>query len=132
MYPVIIELRIDTNREGILTMLNQEIVPTARQLPGFASGSWLRVNGGHGTAVLDFDSQQAARAAAGHLRAIMDGMVELRSVRPLAEVPVVTVETAGVYWVVAQALPGEMTISSSAPGIPANPLPGGRAGPAPV
>jgi hypothetical protein len=49
MYPVIIEVKIETNCEEILTMLIQEIVPTARQLPGFASGSWLRANGGHGT-----------------------------------------------------------------------------------
>jgi hypothetical protein len=62
------------------TILNQEVVPTARRLPGFASGSWFQaLEGGCGTAVLIFDSQQAARAAAMRFGATVHGMVNFDS-----------------------------------------------------
>jgi hypothetical protein len=104
MYAVIVQVKIDMNREEEMrTILDQEIVPTARQLPGFASGSWLQaMEGDRGTAVLMFHSQQAARAAAERLGATVHGMVELRSAGPLADVPVITVEAVGAYEVVAQ------------------------------
>ena len=116
MYAVIVQVKIDTDREEeMLTMLSQEVVPTAQKLPGFASGIWLQaLEDDRGTAVLVFDSQRAARTAAGRLRATVHGMVELRSVGPRAGVPAITVETARVYQVVAQALAGEMTMSASA------------------
>jgi hypothetical protein len=107
MYAVIVQVKIDMNREQEMrAILNQEIVPTAKQLPGFTSGSWLQgLEGDRGTAVLIFDSQQAAVTAAGRLGATVHGMVELRSAGPLADAPVVTVETVGVYKVVARAFP---------------------------
>ena len=107
MNAVIVQVKIDANREEEMrTVLNQEVVPTARQLPGFASGTWLQaLEGDRGTAVLIFDSQQAASAAAERLRATVHGMAELRSGGPGADVPVFTVETVGAYEVVAQALP---------------------------
>jgi hypothetical protein len=61
------------------------------------------VEGDRGTAVLIFDSQQAASAAAERLRATVHGMAELRSGGPGADVAVFTVETVGAYKVVAQA-----------------------------
>jgi hypothetical protein len=109
MHAVIVQVKIDTNREEEMrTILNQEVVPTARQLPGFASGIWLQaLEGDRGTAVLIFDSRQAGHAAAERLRATAHGMVELRSAGPAADVPVFTVETVGTYEVVAQALAGK-------------------------
>jgi hypothetical protein len=43
MNAVIVQVKIDANREEEMrTVLNQEVVPTARQLPGFASGPGFR------------------------------------------------------------------------------------------
>lgn len=43
MNAIIVQVKIDANREEEMrTVLNHEVVPTARQLPGFASGTWLQ------------------------------------------------------------------------------------------
>jgi hypothetical protein len=40
MNAIIVQVKIDANREEEMrTVLNQEVAPTPRQLPGFASGT---------------------------------------------------------------------------------------------
>jgi hypothetical protein len=50
-------------------MIRDVIMPRARQLPGFEGGSWLRaLDDNRRTAVLLFDSEENARAAAERIR----------------------------------------------------------------
>ena len=75
-------------------MMDEEVVPRARQLPGFAGGSWFRaLEGDAGTAVLLFDSEETAHAAA-----------ELvASQGPPADTPVWSVQGVGTHEVLARA-----------------------------
>ena len=95
MYAVIVQVRIDLNRENEMrTMIHEEVTPGAKQLAGFAAGYWLQsLEDDRGSAVLLFESAEAARAAAARLRA--EG--------PLADAPVWTMEAVDAYEVLAQA-----------------------------
>ena len=69
------------------------VVPRAKALAGFSSGTWLRaLEGDGGRGVLLFESEEAARAA----------VEEIRSRGPPPGVPV-TLETVDAYEVLAQA-----------------------------
>jgi hypothetical protein len=71
MHAVIVQVRIDGNREEkARTTLHEMVVPRARALPGFASGTWLRaLDGDGGRGVLLFESEETARAAVEQIRA---------------------------------------------------------------
>jgi hypothetical protein len=94
MHGVIVQVRIDpTGEEEARRMLNEVVVPMAKGLDGFASGTWLRaVEGDAGRGVLLFESEEAARA----------GAEDIRSQGPPPGVPV-TLEAVDVYEVLAQA-----------------------------
>ena len=94
MHGVIVEVRIDPNREeDARRMLHEMVVPMAKGLAGFTSGTWLRaLEGGGGRGVLLFESEEAARAAA----------EQIRSEGPPPGVPV-ALETVDAYEVLAQA-----------------------------
>ena len=94
MYGVMVQVKVDAAREEeARTMLREVVVPTAKQLAGFASGTWLRaLQGGAGRSVLLFESEDAARAA----------VEEIRAQGPPAGAPV-TMESVDAYEVVAQA-----------------------------
>lgn len=70
MHGVIVQVRIDTTREDeARRMLHERVVPEATALPGFASGTWMRaLEGDGGRGVLLFDTEDAARSAAEHIR----------------------------------------------------------------
>ncbi len=94
MYGVIVEVRIDTDREEeARKMLEEVVVPRAKGLSGFSKGHWLRsLQGDRGRSVLLFESEAAARAAAD----------QIRSEGPPPGVPV-TMENVDAYEVLAQA-----------------------------
>ncbi len=94
MHGVIVQVRIDSNREEeARSALNDVVVPRAKALAGFSSGTWLRaLEGDGGRGVLLFESEEAARAA----------VEEIRSQGPPPGVPV-TLETVDTYEVLAQA-----------------------------
>jgi antibiotic biosynthesis monooxygenase (ABM) superfamily enzyme len=93
MYGVIIEVRIDRECEDEMTVITDQVVPRARQFPGFVAGSWFRSLKGNGaTVVMLFDSEDAACAVA-----------ELVRTRPLAARPLWSVYAIGTYEVLAQA-----------------------------
>ena len=94
MHGVIVEVRIDPNREeDARRMLHEMVVPMAKGLDGFASGTWLRaLEGDGGRGVLLFESEESARAAA----------EQIRSEGPAPGVPV-ALETVEAYEVLAQA-----------------------------
>jgi hypothetical protein len=94
MHGVIVEVKVDTSQqEQARTMLHDVVVPTAKALPGFSRGTWLRqLDGDRGISVLLFESDDAARGAE----------AEIRSQGPPAGTPV-TMESVGAYEVVEQA-----------------------------
>jgi len=94
MFAVMIKVKVDRDRDDEMkAMLDDEVVPRARQLPGFVGGSWFRSLKGDGaTAVLLFDSEEAAC-----------GVAELaRTQGSLAERPVWSLHAIGTYEVLAQ------------------------------
>ena len=95
MYGVVIRGRLNRCRETeIRARLDEEVVPKARQLPGFAGGGWFRaLEGDGGFAVMIFDSEDAARGFAEHVA----------SEGSLADSPVWCVEGVDTYEVLARA-----------------------------
>ncbi|MGH8986527.1 MAG: hypothetical protein ACRDY6_22020 [Acidimicrobiia bacterium] len=74
-------------------MLREVVIPSAKQLTGFASGTWLRsLQSDAGRSVLLFETEDAARAA----------VEEIRAQGPPPGAPV-TIESVDAYEVVAQA-----------------------------
>jgi hypothetical protein len=94
MHGVIVQVRIDSNREEeARSTLHEVVVPRAKALAGFSGGTWLRaLDGDGGRGVLLFESEDAARAA----------VDEIRSQGPPPGVPV-TLEAVDAYEVLAQA-----------------------------
>ena len=94
MHGVIVQVSIDPTREDdARTTLHEMVVPAAKALAGFVSGTWLRaLEGDGGRGVLLFESEEAARA----------GAERIRSEGPPPGVPV-TMERVDVYEVLAQA-----------------------------
>ena len=45
----------------------ETIVPAVSQAPGFVAGYWVRLGGDEGNSVIVFESEDAARAAAGRI-----------------------------------------------------------------
>ena len=70
MHGVIVQVKIDQNREDeARKMLQDVVVPSAKALDGFVSGTWLRaLQGDQGISVLLFESAEGARAAAAQIR----------------------------------------------------------------
>ena len=72
-----------TEGETATTFLREEIIPRVAQAPGFVAGYWVRLEGGdQGTSIVVFESEDAARAAAGQIRATVESNpgVELNDV----------------------------------------------------
>jgi hypothetical protein len=94
MHGVIVQVRIDSNREEeARSTLHEVVVPRAKALAGFSGGTWRRaLDGDGGRGVLLFESEDAARAA----------VDEIRSQGPPPGVPV-TLEAVDAYEVLAQA-----------------------------
>lgn len=63
MHGVIVQVRIDSSREEeARSTLHDVVVPRARALAGFSSGTWLRaLDGDAGRGVLLFESEETAR-----------------------------------------------------------------------
>jgi hypothetical protein len=52
--------------------LREVVVPGISQAPGFVAGYWVRLEGDEGTSVIAFESEEAAKAAAGRVREAVD------------------------------------------------------------
>jgi hypothetical protein len=95
MYGLIIQVKVARDCDGEMrAMIDDEVVPNARQLPGFVGGSWFRSLQGNGAiAVILFDSEEAACEVA--------QLVGTR--RVLADTPAWSVYAIGTYEVIAEA-----------------------------
>jgi hypothetical protein len=62
MHAVLVTVTIN-DQEPALENLRGEVVPQVSQAPGFVAGYWMRADdGGKGTGVIVFESEDAARA----------------------------------------------------------------------
>jgi hypothetical protein len=70
MHAVVVSVTIP-ERERALQYLHEVTVPRVTQAPGFAAGCWVDL-GGTGRSIVVFDSEEAAREAAGRVEAMLD------------------------------------------------------------
>ena len=70
MHAVVVKVSIQEGQGPAATeFLRGTIVPRVSQAPGFVAGYWVRLEGGdEGNSVIVFESEDAARAAAGQIR----------------------------------------------------------------
>jgi hypothetical protein len=66
MHAIVVKSTLHDFEQG-RNFLRQEGVPRAKQAPGFVSGHWVRLGSNSGTAMLIFESEEAAQAAAEQL-----------------------------------------------------------------
>jgi quinol monooxygenase YgiN len=94
MHAVMVRVKVDpAHEEEARKILREVVVPTAKALPGFTRGDWLRaLDSDEGGSVLLFDSEDAARSA----------VEQIRSEGPPAGAPV-TMQSVTAYEVLVQA-----------------------------
>jgi len=68
MHAVVVKVSIQGEEETSLKYLRENIVPGVSQAPGFVAGYWVRrEDQGEGNSVIVFESEEAARGAAGRI-----------------------------------------------------------------
>jgi hypothetical protein len=63
MHAVVLNVTV-TNADAAAAALRDQVVPEVSRTPGFVAGYWVRLDAGRGTAVVVFESEDAARSAA--------------------------------------------------------------------
>jgi hypothetical protein len=63
MHAVVLNVTV-TDADAATAALRDQVVPQVSGTPGFVTGYWVRLDGGRGTAVVVFESEDAARSAA--------------------------------------------------------------------
>jgi hypothetical protein len=63
MHAVVLNVTV-TDADTAAAALRDQVVPQVSGTPGFVAGYWLRLDGDRGTAVVVFESEDAARSAA--------------------------------------------------------------------
>ena len=84
MHAVVVRVNIN-DVEGGQQMLENEVVPTVKQIPGFVSGVWTRsLDGSNGMSLMVFESEEAAHGVKERLESpegpISSGAVDLQGV----------------------------------------------------
>lgn len=67
MYAVVTKATIHDIDRG-RKFLNEEGIPRIKQAPGFVAGHWVRLDEATGTAMIVFESEEAAETAAERIR----------------------------------------------------------------
>jgi hypothetical protein len=63
MYAVVATVEI-TDSDAAAKDLQERVIPMVSQAPGFVGGYWVRIDEGHGTSVVVFETEEQARAGA--------------------------------------------------------------------
>ena len=63
MHAVVVNVTIN-DPDGATAALRDQVVPQVKGAPGFVAGYWIGLDGGRGTSVVVFESEDAARSAA--------------------------------------------------------------------
>ena len=79
MHAIVVEVTVN-DIETARRTLEAEVVPRARQAPGFVAGYWLAPEGGRGMSVVVFESEDAARGMAGQIQSPPGGEVTIESI----------------------------------------------------
>ncbi len=82
MHAVVVRVKV-SDVERTLPVLENEVVPSVSQAPGFKAGYWTRsgeAGDTTGLSMIVFDSEENARAAADRVRSNMPETVTLESV----------------------------------------------------
>jgi hypothetical protein len=68
MHAVVVNVTVN-DREAATAALKDQVVPMVSQAPGFVAGYWVGgLEGGKGTSIVAFESEEAARAAAQNIQ----------------------------------------------------------------
>ena len=63
MHAVVVNVTVH-DRDAAASALREQVVPQVSGVPGFVAGYWVGLDGGRGTSVVVFESEEAARTAA--------------------------------------------------------------------
>jgi hypothetical protein len=63
MHAVVLNVKV-TDADAAAAAVRDQVVPQVSRTPGFVAGYWVRLDGGRGTAVVLFESEDAAYSAA--------------------------------------------------------------------
>ena len=63
MHAVVLNVTV-TDADAATAAVRDQVVPQVSRTPGFVAGYWIRLDRGRGTAVVVFESEDAARSAA--------------------------------------------------------------------
>ncbi len=63
MYAVVSTVDI-TDGEAATKALAEQVIPMVKEAPGFVGAYWVRLDDGHGTSVVVFETEEQARARA--------------------------------------------------------------------
>jgi Antibiotic biosynthesis monooxygenase len=65
MHAVVVKVKIDGDAEEARARLQEKVVPTVSQAPGFVAGYWTRSDSGdNGLSMITFESEDQAKQAA--------------------------------------------------------------------
>ena len=67
MHAVVVNVTIN-DRDAATSSLREDVVPRVSGAPGFKAGYWIGLEGGKGTSIIVFDSEDAARGAASQIQ----------------------------------------------------------------
>ena len=68
MHAVVLNVKVH-DADAATAALRDQIVPQVSGAPGFVSGYWVGLDGGRGTSIVVFESEDAARSAAAQAQA---------------------------------------------------------------
>jgi hypothetical protein len=63
MHAVVLNVKVN-DQDAARAALRDQVVPQVSGTPGFVAGYWVGLDGGRGTSLVVFDSEDAARSAA--------------------------------------------------------------------
>jgi hypothetical protein len=67
MHAVVVNVTIN-EPEAAAAALKDRVVPQVSQAPGFVAGYWVGLEGGKGTSIVAFESEEAARRASENIQ----------------------------------------------------------------
>jgi hypothetical protein len=80
MHAVVVSVTVNDG-QAATSYLRERVVPAVSQAPGFVAGYWVRLEGGSGgRATVVFESEDAARAAAGQFQPAPGGAATIDSI----------------------------------------------------
>ena len=81
MHAVVVTVTLQPGREKeSADQLNATVIPRVKEAPGLVAGYWAQLSGAHGSSMVIFETEEAARAAAEMVPSGVPDFVKLDSV----------------------------------------------------